>query len=97
MLENICHDCLDDHGTNIIKGKCECKLFYEKPSQDGVCEPCYMPGCASCETGKDHTCYECIDPSIEPTEDGECICPDGKHMDEDGTCHSCDVLGCDEC
>ena len=65
---------------------CVCGNLYEKPNHiDGMCEPCYISGCASCEQGKDLTCSVCLD-KIAKLKNGYCVCPDGQKLNKKGFC-----------
>ena len=93
-----CLQCQDPRCTSINSdGFCVCEHEYERPNKEtGMCQPCYIPGCISCERDKDMTCGQCTDPSAT-LKDGICSCPEGQRMDRDGKCHACGVKGCDEC
>ena len=78
---------MDPACTYVEDGRCVCPNAFEKPNKlDGMCEPCYITGCASCKQGKDLTCAGCLDKKAE-LKNGLCVCPEGQKLNKKGFCH----------
>ena len=83
-----CIACLDWYWTEIVDGECVCTWSSsERVNSEGVCEYCYVDGCASCLAGDSYTCFQCEDSSAT-IENGECVCPEGSVMLDSGVCCS---------
>jgi hypothetical protein len=89
-----CLSCYDR--ATLTNGRCDCNFgtFYDLASN--ICKvPFCHYSCMTCFGFYSFQCTTCKDGSISPF-NGQCYCPTGKYMDENGACQPCDST-CAEC